>query len=817
MLKRGILVILFLVYFSSIVFAVTYYVSESGNDSAPGTKVQPFQTVRKGIDSTGDGDTVFISSGTYDLSGYSADIMHSLSLIGEDKANTILTNGGTLTFHDSLTVKNLKFFDYSGTVFHPLARSGETIDGVIFDNCIFEDVEGAIVSQDASGVIKNVHISNCDFLNIISETWSAYAINIYHGIITDINIINNSFENIITGNSRKNAIAILIGSNENEDTTEDIYIKNNYMNHIVAGIGGEYDDIEGHGILAYGKNINILDNTVIDLNNANDHEAIYIKGTYSTIANNVIHNGGSKGDAGDICIKGWNNVEDLVYGNRITGDYGGAGIYIEYTEARVENNYINKKSGHGILTWENPELIITNNHIEVKENGIYLLGTDDGEVSNNLVISYDGDTINLQSSSNMDVFGNIECTGQDCSDLIPPNPACQNLGYLCCASCKSGNHVQYDSTCLEQRKCCDECAVTSIPSQCSDDCSIGQRECIDSLHYRTCRNYDSDSCLEWSSSQTCASGQTCYNGVCGTSGGETCSELGGIACCTSGESCLGTSYSGASDCSGTCCSLECTMQSKCGDGNCSISENCNSCPGDCGQCNDILFSSDIFFGNANNWESLNPNRWSVVEDSGDSRYGITTSNFDELSGSRLGEYSLIKDRSYTDFTFFAKVKSTEDFGVNPSADYNIVFGFQDENNYYFIMLNSGSGYSELIGIFKGIRQTIATIPDFTIPDNNYHDIKLERSGDDIKIFFDNVLILVTSDSTFTSGQIGIGGFNDASLWDDIIVTTPFHPADTNNDGCIDVSELVKKINEWKQRRYGIPELMEVIGLWKIGC
>lgn len=52
---------------------------------------------------------------------------------------------------------------------------------------------------------------------------------------------------------------------------------------------------------------------------------------------------------------------------------------------------------------------------------------------------------------------------------------------------------------------------------CSNECSSsGAKECYGS-GYRTCGNYDSDSCLEWSSAASCSSGQTCSGGSCITS------------------------------------------------------------------------------------------------------------------------------------------------------------------------------------------------------------------------------------------------------------------------------------------------------------
>ena len=51
------------------------------------------------------------------------------------------------------------------------------------------------------------------------------------------------------------------------------------------------------------------------------------------------------------------------------------------------------------------------------------------------------------------------------------------------------------------------------PTQCSNECSSGSKTCVGN-GYKTCGNYDSDSCLEWSSVTSCSSSQTCSNGQC---------------------------------------------------------------------------------------------------------------------------------------------------------------------------------------------------------------------------------------------------------------------------------------------------------------
>ena len=189
----------------------------------------------------------------------------------------------------------------------------------------------------------------------------------------------------------------------------------------------------------------------------------------------------------------------------------------------------------------------------------------------------------------------------------------------------------------------------------------------------------------------------------------------------------------------------------------------------------IFSNLDSYLGDASNWEPLTSSRWGVVSDGGDLRYGINTTSYSNLSGERLGEYSLIQNRTYNDFTFTAKVKSTEDLSSNSSADYCIVFGYQDPNNYYCMMYNSNASNSQLFGIINGSRQLITDAANMAITDNAYHDVRLERTGSNIIVYIDGTEVINATDSTFSSGRVGIGGFNDASLWDDIIVTTSTSP------------------------------------------
>src|SRR5882672_3274693 len=186
---------------------------------------------------------------------------------------------------------------------------------------------------------------------------------------------------------------------------------------------------------------------------------------------------------------------------------------------------------------------------------------------------------------------------------------------------------------------------------------------------------------------------------------------------------------------------------------------------------------DPYLGNAANWQPLTPSRWSVAMDGGDLRYGINTTNYSELTGSRLGEYSLVKGRTYGDFAFSARVRSSEDFEANASADYAMLFGGQDGSNYYYAMFNRTAANTQLFKVVGGVRQAALADGNYAIPDNEYHQIEVSRAGSLITVKADGAVIMQANDATFGAGRVGIGAFSDAAWWDDVAIAVPFSTLD----------------------------------------
>jgi hypothetical protein len=92
---------------------------------------------------------------------------------------------------------------------------------------------------------------------------------------------------------------------------------------------------------------------------------------------------------------------------------------------------------------------------------------------------------------------------------------CSGNGYQTCGDYNSDGCTEWSGvTNCASGQTCSSGACSSV---CSNECVMsGATQCSGTTGYQTCGNYDSDSCLEWSTTVTaCPSGQTCSNGSCG--------------------------------------------------------------------------------------------------------------------------------------------------------------------------------------------------------------------------------------------------------------------------------------------------------------
>ena len=123
--------------------------------------------------------------------------------------------------------------------------------------------------------------------------------------------------------------------------------------------------------------------------------------------------------------------------------------------------------------------------------------------------NYDADTC-LEWSSLTNCLTGQTCSGGNCVSSCTAGWKCYNTtnrGYQNSnCSWTSITYCQYG--CNSTTNNCN-----SAPLTCTDECTSGTKVC-EGNGYKTCGNYDADTCLEWSSLTNCLTGQTCSGGVC---------------------------------------------------------------------------------------------------------------------------------------------------------------------------------------------------------------------------------------------------------------------------------------------------------------
>lgn len=180
-------------------------------------------------------------------------------------------------------------------------------------------------------------------------------------------------------------------------------------------------------------------------------------------------------------------------------------------------------------------------------------------------------------------------------------------------------------------------------------------------------------------------------------------------------------------------------------------------------------SADTCAGHRGNWVELTPQRWAINNQGGARAYTITTTDYVNQSGDRPGEYALLAHNRFQDFDVSLRARSNETLSPSSAADYVVLFGYQDELNYYYMMFSRYAINNELFKVVGGVRQKIARAPRGSFLDNGWHRVDVQRRGAQIRVLFDGLAYITATDNTFGSGAVGIGSYNDAASFDDIVV------------------------------------------------
>jgi hypothetical protein len=187
----------------------------------------------------------------------------------------------------------------------------------------------------------------------------------------------------------------------------------------------------------------------------------------------------------------------------------------------------------------------------------------------------------------------------------------------------------------------------------------------------------------------------------------------------------------------------------------------------------LVFSEDFESGRGN-WVETDAEAWQIVDEGGNHVFSnFQSSNYEPPVRSPLN-IARIKDLNVSDFVIEVKMKQTgREYG---HRDQCIFFGYNDPSHFYYVHLATNADeHANSIFLVNGEpRVSIAEErTDGTQWTDSYHTIRIERdtAAGTVLVYFDDMTtpVMKTTDTTFLSGGIGFGSFDDVGNIDDVRV------------------------------------------------
>ncbi len=177
--------------------------------------------------------------------------------------------------------------------------------------------------------------------------------------------------------------------------------------------------------------------------------------------------------------------------------------------------------------------------------------------------------------------------------------------------------------------------------------------------------------------------------------------------------------------------------------------------------------------------------WTVIDNAtshAPSQWGITNGVYQESSGSRysdsvgifgqstngfeIGTYSRYDGYTHGDMDLRLWLRSN-DVGV-----IGIMFGYQDDNNYYRFSMSKREGYRRLEKKVNGIFTPLVNSTQSYVK-NQWIGLRLVFQNGRIIVFVNGEQVLAVADTSFSGGKLALwDGRNGPCLFDDIEVLTP---------------------------------------------
>ena len=166
----------------------------------------------------------------------------------------------------------------------------------------------------------------------------------------------------------------------------------------------------------------------------------------------------------------------------------------------------------------------------------------------------------------------------------------------------------------------------------------------------------------------------------------------------------------------------------------------------------------------------------MLDDGGNKVAGLTTAGVQPGGVRRPTGTLLLPQFNWTNYSFGLRAKTLEP-ATTVQRDVVLIFGYVDSTHFYYVHVSSDSDdnfHNIIMRVDGDTRQTIdqQDQPEARLTDD-WHDLKVEHdTNGSIRIFVDDMTtpLMTAQDTTYPSGAVGFGCFDDRALFDDVVIS-----------------------------------------------
>jgi hypothetical protein len=171
---------------------------------------------------------------------------------------------------------------------------------------------------------------------------------------------------------------------------------------------------------------------------------------------------------------------------------------------------------------------------------------------------------------------------------------------------------------------------------------------------------------------------------------------------------------------------------------------------------------DDFEANADKWQALPAEGWSIVTDG--------TKVYQQGTLDTQARFSAAGNSAWTDQVVEAKVKVLAFTGSSSSYQAAVYARFTPDAHYYVALQSNGD--FKIKKFSGGNNTSISSAASVDVAVNTWYTVKLEVIGTALKAYLNGTAVLNATDADVTAGGIAVGTKNATAAFDDVKVTAP---------------------------------------------